>query len=448
MAAQCRLLYHGFMANNNSGGDAHSWVDSATGLVSRDAFVSQDVYRLEQERIFCRAWIYLAHDSEIPAAGDYVVRSLGGAPVIVVREDDGSIHALLNSCRHRGTQLCRAAAGNVRTFVCPYHGWSYQRNGTLITTTFDKHFEDGTDFSQMGLVPVPRLESYKGLVFGCWDADVIGLADYLGDMAWYLEAFFGRTPGGMEILAPPHRWRTKANWKWGALNFIGDSQHTETTHIGPLTLDRVRSANEGFVKRGADSFHVITDEGHGCTLSYLQEGLADDKYHTYADDLRPLYEAALKPGQLEMLHNLRVCVGNVFPNLSFIESQATPGEKAVIMRLWHPISATEMEVLSWVFAEKEASAGYKERVLKNGFHNFGAAGVFEQDDMELWASATLASDNPIARRYPYSFQTALRYLGKPEADHKWPGRAHRPTITELAQFEFMRRWDALMQSNE
>ena len=75
------------------------------------------------------------------------------------------------------------------------------------------------------------------------------------------------------------------------------------------------------------------------------------------------------------------------------------------------------------------------------------AGVFEQDDMELWASATEASDNPIARQYPYSFQTSLKYLDAPADDHPWPGRAHRPADTELAQFEFMLRWEQLMQSN-
>ncbi len=149
-----------------------------------------------------------------------------------------------------------------------------------------------------------------------------------------------------------------------------------------------------------------------------------------------------------MLHHLRVLVGNVFPHFSFIESQSTTGEKAVIIRLWQPLGGTEMEILSWVLAEKEAPDDYKERVLKAGIHNFGAAGVFEQDDLELWASATEAGDNPIARQYPYGFQTSLRYLDAPEADHPWPGRAYRPANTEVAQFQFLCRWDEVMRSNE
>jgi hypothetical protein len=105
-----------------------------------------------------------------------------------------------------------------------------------------------------------------------------------------------------------------------------------------------------------------------------------------------------------------------------------------------------MEVLSWVLAEKEAPAEYKATVLRNGFHNFGAAGVFEQDDMELWASATSASNNAIAKQFPYSFHTALPYIDAPERDHKWPGRAFRPADTEVAQLEFMRQWDRCMKA--
>ncbi len=424
------------------------WVDHENGLVNREAFISDEVYRLEMDRIFNRSWIYLGHETEIPETGDYVVRELGNAPVIIVRDSAETIKVLLNSCRHRGAKLCRGDAGNTRNFVCPFHGWAYEIDGTLRSTGFDHHFRDDTDFGAMGLVPAPNVESFHGLIFACWDEEAIGLRDYLGDIGWYLETFFNRTPGGMEVLAPPHRWRTKANWKIGSLNFIGDSQHSPTTHIGPSTLDNARTIRDGFRKHGQDSFHVVTDEGHGCTLTYLAPGMPEKNYHTHPDGLKPFYEESLSTDQVSMLHHLRVCVGTIFPNLSFIESQVGAGEKAVIVRLWHPVSGTEMEVLSWVFAEKEADQEYKDRVLRNGFHNFGAAGVFEQDDMELWASATVASDNSIAQQYPYSFQTALPYLDTPAEDHNWPGRAHRPADTEVAQFWFMQRWDALMRSNE
>ena len=435
------------MRENGSAPTRREWVDVAQGVVSREAFVSDDVYKLEIDRIFSRNWIFLAHESEIPKVGDFVARNLGGAPVIVVRDADNSIRAFLNSCRHRGAKVCRGDAGNVRRFVCPFHGWTYERSGKLITTTFDQHFPKDTDFSEWGLVPVTRLDSYHGLIFGCWDEKASSLADYLGDFRWYLDAFVGRSPAGMQVLAPPHRWRAKANWKVGALNFIGDSQHVLTTHVGPLTLDPVRSARAGLATGAEHSIQIMTDGGHGCTFTYLASGLPPEAYITHSEELLPLYAQKLAPDQAKLLHELRVVVGTVFPNLSFIETQVARGQKAVIMRLWQPVSGTEMEILSWVLAEGEASQEYKENVLKVGFRNFGIAGLFEQDDLELWASATAASDNPISQKYPYSFHTALPALNNPLPDYKGPGRAYQPIQSEVAQLEFMRHWENLMNAD-
>jgi phenylpropionate dioxygenase-like ring-hydroxylating dioxygenase large terminal subunit len=421
-----------------------SWVDATQGVVSREVFVSDDVHKLEAERIFSRNWVFLAHESEIPRSGDYVIRSLANAPVIVVRNDDGAVHALLNSCRHRGAPVCRSDAGNVRRFVCPFHGWSYERDGKLITTTFDDLLPGDMDFSQWGLIRVPRVESYHGLVFGCWDPQARSLVDYLGDFRWYLDAFVARTPRGTQVVAPPHRWRAKANWKVGALNFIGDSQHVMTTHRGPLTLDPVRAARSGLAKGAEHSIQIMTNGGHGCTFTYLAPGLPQEAYNTHPAALMPLYAETLDPGQFDLLHHLRVVVGTIFPNLSFIESQVGPGEKAIIMRLWQPISGTEMEILSWVLAEREASEEYKERVLTGGFRNFGIAGLFEQDDLELWVSATGASTSAVAQQFPYSFHTALTAIQNPVADHTGPGRAYQPIQSEVAQLEFMRHWEQLM----
>jgi hypothetical protein len=155
----------------------------------------------------------------------------------------------------------------------------------------------------------------------------------------------------------------------------------------------------------------------------------------------------LSADQHAILHQLRVAVGTIFPNLSFIESQVRPGEKALIMRLWQPAGGAEMEILSWVLSEREASAEYKERALKVGFRNFGIAGVFEQDDLELWASATTASNNPISKQYPYSFHTALPTLDHPLEGYKGPGRVYQPIQSEIAQFEFMRHWEHMMRNN-
>lgn len=431
------------VADRSQAGSSGDWVDAERGVVRREAFVSDEVYAQEIARIFNRKWIYLAHESEIPNAGDYVTRTLGDAPVVVIRSSGGQIHAVLNSCRHRGSKLCRADSGKIRRFVCPYHGWVYEHDGKLVTTSFDSYYPEDMNFGDWNLIPVSRVENYKGMIFGCWDPEVESVADYLGDFRFYFDAFIARTPGGMEMIAPPHRWRVKANWKVGALNFLGDGQHLATTHAGPLTLDPVRAASKGLTVRAGNSVQVIVDGGHGCNLNYLGPGLPDEAYRTRPPELLPLYEQTLTPLQNRLLKDLRVGVGTVFPNLSFIESQVAGG-KALIFRLWHPVSGGEMEILSWILAERETSAEYKADLLAKGIHNFGIAGVFEQDDIELWQSAASATRSSMSHAYPLSFLSALPFRKTPIEDFFGPGRAYKQTISEVSQLEFMCKWQQLM----
>ena len=85
------------------------------------------------DRIFHAGWVFVGHDSGVPRPGDYVTRHLGREPVIMVRDKDGGIAVLVNRCMHRGTMLYSAERGSVRTFACPYHGWTYDLSGDLTT---------------------------------------------------------------------------------------------------------------------------------------------------------------------------------------------------------------------------------------------------------------------------------------------------------------------------
>jgi len=97
-------------------------VDLQTGTVNRKIFSDPEIYREEIERIYARCWLFLAHESQLPATGDYVNVYMGEEPVLVCRDADGSFNAFINSCRHRGNKVCRADAGNAKSFQCPYHG--------------------------------------------------------------------------------------------------------------------------------------------------------------------------------------------------------------------------------------------------------------------------------------------------------------------------------------
>src|ERR1700754_3595248 len=89
------------------------------------------IFEAEMTQIFGGTWTYLAHESEIPNANDFISRRLGLRPLIIVRDSEEKIRALYNRCTHRGTTLCRWDKGNSKSFQCPYHGWNFLNNGRL-----------------------------------------------------------------------------------------------------------------------------------------------------------------------------------------------------------------------------------------------------------------------------------------------------------------------------
>jgi 3-phenylpropionate/trans-cinnamate dioxygenase subunit alpha len=120
---------------------------------------------------------------------------------LVVRDSAGTVCAFLNVCRHRGNRLCRADVGNTACFTCAYHGWTYSNDGQPegVPSLKEAYFDE-LDPMQWGLIPVAQLDSYKGLLFATFDPTVPPLRDYLGEVAWYLDIFFDRREGGIEVI--------------------------------------------------------------------------------------------------------------------------------------------------------------------------------------------------------------------------------------------------------
>jgi phenylpropionate dioxygenase-like ring-hydroxylating dioxygenase large terminal subunit len=100
--------------------------------LDRALYVDPAVFERDCERVFRNHWIMAGHESQIPCAGDYLLFELAGESIILVRDSHGVVHAHYNVCRHRGSRVLLAPAGNARAFTCGYHGWTYAHDGHLL----------------------------------------------------------------------------------------------------------------------------------------------------------------------------------------------------------------------------------------------------------------------------------------------------------------------------
>ena len=110
--------------------------------VHRRAYADAGVFQLEQERIFGRLWIYVAHESQLKTRA---ISSAPGSPryeILVTRHTDGNIYVLQNRCPHRGARICMADGGNAKVFSCPYHAWSFRPDGSLDSVPHRKSYPD------------------------------------------------------------------------------------------------------------------------------------------------------------------------------------------------------------------------------------------------------------------------------------------------------------------
>src|SRR5581483_4288923 len=160
-------------------------------------YTDPDIFDLEMERIFGRSWVYVAHESEISAPGDYKATWIGQQPVIVTRDaDDGRIHVLSNRCRHRAATVCQDEQGTAHYFRCAYHGWTYNNRGDLIGVPYRHGYGEGFSYAEFGLVRVPRVASYRGFLFASLSSEGQDFGEWLGNARHYLDKFLDLSPVG------------------------------------------------------------------------------------------------------------------------------------------------------------------------------------------------------------------------------------------------------------
>ena len=130
---------------------------------------SAEVFEKEMQRIFLKSWLYVGHHSQMPEVGDFFVFHIADESVIVVRSADDQINALINVCRHRGSRVCLEEQGSASRFVCPYHAWTYDLEGSLKGAP---QVMDKIDLGEYSLRRV-HLENFHGMLFINFDESAV-----------------------------------------------------------------------------------------------------------------------------------------------------------------------------------------------------------------------------------------------------------------------------------
>jgi phenylpropionate dioxygenase-like ring-hydroxylating dioxygenase large terminal subunit len=228
--------------------------------ITGERYFSREFARREWDQLWSRIWHVGGRTADIPEPGDYVVHNFMKESVICVRQDDGSVRAFYNSCRHRGLRLVHDSS-SADQFICPYHGWRYAKDGLLtFAQDGDEDFPQGNPCGKLRLNEL-RCALWGGFIWYTMDDKAPELANYLSPMP---ELYAGY-PMDTAVRVAHYRIAINANWKFVTDNF-SESYHTRTAHpqVPPWIDQDVGSAR-----------HEFWERGHGRTVQPMRPSLSD-----------------------------------------------------------------------------------------------------------------------------------------------------------------------------
>jgi anthranilate 1,2-dioxygenase large subunit/terephthalate 1,2-dioxygenase oxygenase component alpha subunit len=255
------------------------WPSKSLTDIPYDLFTSKAQYELEKEAIFKGpAWHYLCLRVEVLNPGDYVVSHIGETSIIVVRNEQKIIKAMVNRCAHRGAMLCQKRSGTTRKFSCVYHAWSYDLDGNLTNVAFSKGIKNKGgmpgDFKNEDY-PLRRLKitEFCGLIFGSFDEHVPDIETYLGpDVSAKVKRVLNRPVKviGRNTQVLPNNWKIY-------MENVKDSYHASILHLFFTTFRLNRLTQSG---------GIIVDEsgGNHVSFSMLDKDMSNKAYEE--DDVR------------------------------------------------------------------------------------------------------------------------------------------------------------------
>ncbi len=193
-------------------------------------YCDPEFFEAEKKAFLRAAPQVVCHENEISQPGEWRTLEYLGESVIVIRGDDGAVRAFSNVCRHRGSRLVDGTGGCSKVLTCPYHAWSYARDGRLVGVPHRQEYPD-LQTERLGLKPV-RLENWRGFLFVTLEAGLPSVADM---MAPYEDEIAPYRFEELRPLAPVRLRHRPLNWKTIADNY-SDHLHIPVGHPGLTRL--------------------------------------------------------------------------------------------------------------------------------------------------------------------------------------------------------------------
>ena len=358
---------------------AIQWPQDTVTEIPYALYTDPAVYALEQERLFRGpTWNYLGLAEEVPDAGDFKTTFVGDTPVVLTRDGDGSLHAWVNRCAHRGALVCRELRGNSPsgTHTCVYHQWAYDNRGELVGVPFRKGlggkggYPADFDLTQHGLRKL-RVGTAESMVFASFSDDAEPLADYLGPvMLANIRRVLGRP---IEVLGTA-RQHMRGNWKLYAEN-TRDSYHGGLLHLFYPTFGIYRPAQASAAlmdqrHRFHNLFQIRSSGEGGDVAEYQNKGmrampaansLADTRVIEFKDDYQD---------------GISLTIQSLFPNVVLQQIQNTLATRQIVTR-----GITDTEVVWTFFGYRGESAEMRAHRLRN-INLVGPAGFISMEDGE------------------------------------------------------------------
>jgi benzoate/toluate 1,2-dioxygenase alpha subunit len=359
--------------------------DAGRYQVKRSIFTDEDLFELEMKYIFEGNWIYLAHESQIPNSGDYFTTYMGRQPIVITRNKEGALNALLNTCSHRGAMLCRRKTDNRPTLTCPFHGWTFNNSGKLLKVKDPNEAGYPEQFNTNGshdLRKVARFENYRGFLFGSLNPDVVPLTEHLGDTTKIIDMIVNQSPDGLEVLRGSSTYTYDGNWKLQTENGA-DGYHVSATHWNYAATTGRRATGESTNKTKAmdagkwskqKGGYYSFDNGHLLLWTF------------WADPTnRPLFdkreELAAKFGQEQAEWMIGVSRNLcLYPNVYLMDQFGSQ------IRHYRPIAVDKTEVTIYCIAPKGESATARAHRIRQYEDFFNATGMATPDDLEEFRS--------------------------------------------------------------